>query len=285
MILVTGASGTNGSAVLRTLAARGVKARALVRTPSKAKDLEAAGVPLVQGDLSDRASLDRAMNGATAVFALAPVHPDADHWFDNLFAAAQAAGVRHVVKYSGLGASPAASNEIMRQHGRSDDRLIASGLSYTILRPNSFYQNLLWHAESIKSQGRFFLPMGDARQSCLDVRDIAEVAALALTDPAHAGRVYDLTGPGALAFPDVAATLSNVLGRPVAYVPVPVEAAVQGMLAGEMPAWNAREVGELLKAFQEPQYAAVNDTLPRLLGRPARTFEAFATDHRAAFLS
>src|SRR4051812_20713630 len=119
MIVVTGASGTNGRAVLEVLRGRGVKARALVRNKGKAGELAASGVELVEGDLSVPASLEKAFAGADAVFSLAPGHPDTIQWFGNVFDAAKRAGVKHIVKYSAMNALDT-NGELMRQHAVSD---------------------------------------------------------------------------------------------------------------------------------------------------------------------
>ena len=107
-------------------------------------------------------------------------------WFRNAFDAAKRAGTPHVVKFSGLGAG-VADAALLRQHGETDEMLKASGLPYTILRPNSFFQNLLWSAGTINDHGAFYLPMRDGRQSLVDVRDIAAVAVKVLTEAGARG--------------------------------------------------------------------------------------------------
>ena len=148
-------------------------------------------------------------------------------------------GRPHVVKFSGLGAG-VADTAIQRQHAETDALLQASGLPYTILRPNSFFQNLLLSAGTIKDHGAFYLPMRDGKQSLVDVRDVATVAVKVLTEPGHEGQVYEITGPESLSYAEVAATLSRVLGRPVRYVDVPPEVARDSMLRAGMPPWNER---------------------------------------------
>jgi uncharacterized protein YbjT (DUF2867 family) len=161
--------------------------------------------------------------------------------------------------------------------------LAASGLPYTILQPNSFHQNLLWSAATIKDQGAFYLPVGEARQSLVDVRDIAAVAVAVLTGSGHEGQTYEITGPESLSYHDVAAKLSAALGKPVNYVPVPPEAALDSMLKSGMPEWNARAVTDLYGAFATGAYARTTDTAGRLTGKPPIPFEQFARDFAAAF--
>ncbi len=282
-ILVAGATGTNGRELVRELVHAGVATRALVRDADRAADLAGEYVELAVGDLDDRASLQRAFDGVRKAYVVTAVGPQTERWFDNFYAAAQAAGVEHVVKFSGLGADTASPSEIIRQHARSDAALIASGLAYTILRPNSFYQNMLWQADAIRATGAFYLAVGDARQSQVDVRDLAAATRRILTEPGHDNRIYELTGPESLSYFDVAETLSGVLGRPVTYVPVAVDAVEAAMREAGMPEWEARAVAEIQGAFSSGAYAAPTDDLATLLGQPPRRFADFAKDFAAAF--
>jgi uncharacterized protein YbjT (DUF2867 family) len=236
----------------------------------------------VRGDLDDQASLDAALKGVDRAFLVTAVDQRAGRWCQNFIEAAKRGGRPHVVKFSGMGAG-SGNAEILRQHGETDQMLAVAGLPYTILRPNSFFQNMLWSAGTIRDHGAFYLPLRDARQSLVDVRDIAAVAVEALTGSGHEGQTYDITGPESLSYHDVAATLSRVLGKPVRYVDVPPEAARDSMLKAGMPAWNAAAVTELYEVFATGQSAAITDVVQRLTGRPPITFEEFARDHADAF--
>jgi uncharacterized protein YbjT (DUF2867 family) len=282
MILVVGATGTNGREVAVRLAGAGRKVRALVRNPEKAADLSKAGVDLVRGDLDDPASLATALRGVERAFVVTAVDPRCVGWFRNFFEAAKRAGTRHVVKFSGMGADDAGA-EILRQHGESDTMLATSGVPYTILRPNSYYQNMLWSVGSIRERAEFYLPLRNARQSLVDVHDIASVAVAVLTETGHEGKTYEITGPASLSYADVAATLSKVLGKTVRYVDVPPEAAKQAMLASGMPEWNATAVTELYGAFATGRYARTTDAVERITGKPPISFEQFARENAAVF--
>jgi uncharacterized protein YbjT (DUF2867 family) len=283
MILVVGASGTNGREVVSRLAQAGQRVRAMVRDPGKAGELRAEGVEVVAGDLDDPPSLDKALKGIDRAFFLAAVDRRYVDWFRNFLDAARRSGSPHVVKFSGMGAASDSPAELMRQHGQTDEALAASGLPYTILRPNSFHQNLLWSARSIREPGAFYLPLKDARQSLVDVRDIADVAVAALTGAGHEGQTYEITGPQSLSYADVADILSTVLGKPVQYVDVPPEAALESMLKSGMPEWNARAVAELYGLFASGLFARTTDTVGRITGGPPISFEQFARDHADAF--
>ena len=283
MILVVGATGTNGREVVGRLVAAGQPVRALVREPGKGDDLRARGVDVVAGDLDDPRSLDAALKGVERAFFLAAVDRRYVAWFDNFLAAARRAGAPRVVKFSGLGAATDSPSEILRQHGATDAALAASGLPYTVLRPNSFYQNLLWSAATIREQGAFYLPIGDARQSLVDVRDNAEVAVAVLTGAGHDGRTYEITGPESLSYHDLAAQLSAVAGRPIRYVPVPPAAALESTLRSGMPEWNARAVTELYGEFAAGKAARTTDAVERIIGRPPMPFARFARDYAASW--
>jgi uncharacterized protein YbjT (DUF2867 family) len=283
MILVLGATGTNGREVVLRLAAAGQRVRAMVRNPSKAGDLPGENVELVQGDLDDPSSLDAALAGVDRAFFVASVDRRYVGWFGNFLAAAQRAGAPHVVKFSGMGARAESPSEILRQHGQTDEALTDSGLPFTILRPNSFYQNLLWSAGTIKDHGAFYLPMGSARQSLVDVRDIAAVAVAVLTGTGHERNTYVITGPESLSYHEVADKLSTVLSRPIRYVDVPAAAAHDSMLKAGMPEWNARAVTELYGIFAAGEAAGTTATIQQITRQSPISFDQFARDHAAAF--
>lgn len=283
-ILIAGATGSNGRALITTLSEKAVRLRALVRNTEAAAEVLPGHVEIVAGDLSHPESMRSAFDGVDRAYVVTAVHPQTVTLFDNFYAAAKQAGVKQLVKFSGLGASTASSSEIIRQHGESDDRLRASGIPYTILRPNSFHQNMLWQAAAIAATDTFYLPVGDAAQSTIDVRDIAEITATILTSDAHMNRSYDLTGPQSLTFHDVAQIIGRLRGRPVSYVPISPEVAERSMKEQGLPDWAAHALAEIQALFGTGAYADVLPDTARLLGRSPRNFEAFAQDHLSHFL-
>ncbi|WP_299869708.1 SDR family oxidoreductase [uncultured Hoeflea sp.] len=277
-VLVAGATGTNGRALIEALRQRSdIAIRALVRTDSKS-DL-GAGIETAVGDLADPASLASAFQDIEKAYVVTAVQPDTVALFQNFFDAAQAANVRHVVKFSGLGASHHSPSEIIRQHAASDDALRASGLPFTILRPNSFHQNMLGQADEIARSGRFHLPLADARQSTIDVRDLAEITATILTTEGHAGRTYDLTGPESLNFHDVARIIGDVRGDAVEYIPVTPEQMEAALRKMGLPAWSAHALAEIQALFATGAYSDPLPDAERLLGRAPTPFRQFAQDH------
>jgi uncharacterized protein YbjT (DUF2867 family) len=283
MILVTGATGNNGQELVRQLTASGYEVRALVRNPLEAAQLRGPNLEPVVGDFDKPETLETALRGADRAFLLTPVAERFVQWQKDFVEAARRAAVRHLVKFSGMGASFDANSELLRLHHQTDVILRKSDIPFTILQPNSFYQNALSFVATIREQGKFYWPLKNTPQSIVDIRDISAVAAKVLTTSGHEGKTYVITGPEALTFQQVAEKLSFVLGRKIDYVDVPLDAAADGMRKSGMPEWNVRVVTELLGYFASGQAATVTNTIPSLLCRSAISFEQFANDHRAAF--
>ena len=216
-------------------------------------------------------------------FLLTPVAERFVQWQKDFIQAAQRAKIKHLVKFSAMGAHARSPSELLKLHAETDEALSSSGVPFTILQPNGFYQNMLSLANTIKAQGEFYWPLKNASQSTVDIRDISAVAVQVFVSSGHQGKTYVITGPEALTFQEAAEKLSAVLGRKIQYVDVPISAAADGMRKSGMPDWNVHAVSELLAYFATGAVATVTDTIPRLLGRPATSFEQFVKDHRAAF--
>ncbi|MFJ2829929.1 NAD(P)H-binding protein [Streptomyces sp. NPDC087263] len=278
MILVTGATGTIGSELLRQLAARGEKARALTRDPARAQ--VPAGIEVVRGDYHEPASVEAAMSGVSAFFSvgvLGPGDADADAY---LVAAARAAGVRRVVKLSSIGTGdPALGN----WHVGGEQAVQASELEWTVLRPSSFASNTLRWAEAIHSGSPVPNMTGTGAQGVIDPRDVSEVAAETLLAPGHSGRTYTLTGPELLTTSDQAATLAEVLGRPVTTVDVPPDVLRAQFLEAGMPETRAEGVLAGTVYVRKGGNAVLTEDVRRVLGREPRTYDRWARDHREAF--
>ncbi len=283
MILVTGSTGKVGQHLLTALQAKGMPFKALARSEASAKLLAEKGVAVVRGDLSDPASLKAAFQGAEKLFLLSSTSHFADLELAAL-EAAKVAGVKHVVKLSAWGVSRDSANPLLREHARVEAALEASGLAWTILRPNFFMQNwVAFFAHGIKAGQPVYTNTGEGRLAWIDARDIADVAATVLTEPGHEGLVYELTGPAALSYADVAATLSVLLKREVRHVPVPDTAAFQAIRGMGMDAWYALGMVALNQGVRHGDAARVLGTAELLTGRPARTLDAFLQEHLAAF--
>ncbi len=283
MILVTGATGTTGSAVVRALAAAGVPVRAFVRDAGKAATLRLPGVEIAVGDLDHPETLVPALDGVDHLFLLTPVDPRQVEQQGHAVDAAQRAGVRHVVKLSVLGAGLDASLSLARWHGQTEKQIEQSGMAWTHLRPHYFMQNTLGFAASIAARGAIHAPMRDGRIGLVDTRDIAAVAACVLTRSGHEGKAYDITGPEALSFHDIAARIGEATGRAVTYVDVSPSDAEKFLLAGGMPAWLADTLVGLYGIFAAGHASATTRVIEDVTGRPARTFAQFAAEHARVF--
>jgi uncharacterized protein YbjT (DUF2867 family) len=281
MILVTGATGNNGSEIVKQLSAAGAPVRALVRNPAKAAAIKGPNVEIFEGDLGKPATLDAAMAGVERVLLCSGFSSDEVDMQGNMVKAARRAGSPHMVKFSVIGADPTSPYRILSDHGQIEKQIEASGLPFTHLRPNSFMQNLLMFAGSIK-QGSFALPAGEARMSTVDIRDIAAVAVQVLTGSGHEGKTYDITGPEALSYGDMARKLTAVLGRPIQYINLTPADFKSGMLQWGVPEWMADGMNELYASYTGYQ-AAVTDVVARIGKKPPTTFDQFARDFASVF--
>ncbi|MET9073130.1 NAD(P)H-binding protein [Streptomyces sp. NPDC004232] len=281
MILVTGATGTTGSEVVRQLTARGEKVRALTRDPGRAQ--LPAGVETVRGDYADPGSLAAAMAGVRAAYLVCPPGPGARP-DTALVAAARAAGVRRLVKLSAIGTDDSAAGPSAAWHGEGERAVRESGAEWTVLRPSSFASNTLAWAQAVRRGEPVPNMTADGASGVIDPRDIAEVAVRALLEDAHDGRTYTLTGPAAISVPDQAAALTAVLGRPVATRDLTPDETAE-FLRTTWGIDETRMAGVLtgVAYMRDGRNALVTDDVPEVLGRPARTFREWAEDHRAAF--
>lgn len=286
MILVTGATGTTGREVLKELRAAGVSGvRALVRDPARAAFIRESGFETVGGDFDRPETLDAALEGVERALLLTPPSPQTLEQQRAFIEAARRAGVRRVVKLSAIGADAAAPEGFGKWHGQSEEVLKSSGVAWTMLRPNFFMQNLLGQAGQIAATGGIYQPLGDARASFVDVRDIAAVAARTLTEDGHEGQTYTLTGPEALSYADVAAKVSEAAGREIAYVPITPAQFREGALAAGLPEWLVSALEQLNETFVSGRAAEVTDDVRRAARREPTTFDRFARDHAGDFKS
>jgi uncharacterized protein YbjT (DUF2867 family) len=282
MILVTGASGNAGGTLLREVLKSGKAVKAMYRSPEDAANSPESVQPVI-ADFADKASLVHALKGVDAVYLVCSPVRELVQLEGNMVDACREAGVRHIVLNSAVGAEDYPKS-FPSWHRRVEDKLKASGLEYTILRPNSFMQNVLMYlAPSIRAQGAFYAAMGDARISFIDVRDIATVAAQALTSSKHAGKTYELNGPEALTYGELAEKISRACGRSVRYIDIPVEQQRQAMLDQGMPEWQVTALLDLQAYYTGGQGGAVDDVLANLLVRDPITMDQFVVEFRESF--
>jgi uncharacterized protein YbjT (DUF2867 family) len=283
MILVTGATGKVGRHVVAALKGRGTAVRITSRDPKKAAGKLGAGVEIIEADYARPDSLAPALAGVERLFLLCGANQRKAELEIGVVDAAKAAGVRHVVKLSVLDADERSSATVLRDHRRVERHIEGLGFEWTHLRPTLFMQHLLNHAGAIKAEGVIHAPLEDARVSVVDTRDIGEVAVRALTEAGHAGRAYDLTGPTAPSYGEIAAVFARVLGRPVRYESISAEEAHRHMRAAGSPEWHATVLGEIYALYRAGEGARVSDDVERVTGRKPRRIEDFIRDHAAHF--
>lgn len=281
MILVTGATGNIGTEIVRLLLAESHRVRVLVRDPAKVAMLGDV-VDVVRGDLMRPETLPAAFAGVERAFVMIPSIEDIAATAPRIFAAAQAAGVQHVVFLSSGTIQMQPPMTVGRWHLAGEAALQATKLAWTMLRPGNFASNSIRWAGQIRAQGAVFAPHGDHESAVIDPRDIAAVAAKALTTPGHAGKTYLLTGPALLSTAQQVAILAQALAKPIRLVAVPEAGARAGMLKSGMGAVLADAILELMRpdGFMEP---ALTTTVQDVTGRPARTFADWARENLAAF--
>jgi uncharacterized protein YbjT (DUF2867 family) len=285
-ILVTGATGRVGGALVPLLRRAGVSVAALVREPKRAAAIKAQGVELRQADLADPATLPKVLAGIDKAFLATAETPDMAILEKNFIAAAAAAGVRHIVKLSATSAGLTPPRSFGAFHRESETALEQSGVPFTVLRANFFMQSVLLFANEIREKGRLTAPMKTARVSMVDVRDVASVAACCLVDDRQKGKAYILTGPRPVDFYEVARLIGQARGRNVEFKHQPAFIARMTMhRATGLPRWYTDLLIELLVALNKGAQTPMTDSVFRLTGRQPRGFEAFIQENAAAFRS
>jgi uncharacterized protein YbjT (DUF2867 family) len=280
-LLFLGAPGLIGNHVIPAFAETGVPVLAGSR-----RGLSVGSARGVAVDMRDRESLARAMRGIATVALVIPDVVDMEAIGLNVVSAAQAAGVNRLLWFSSFGAKPKNQARFSRRHPVIDEAVRASGIPYAILRPNFFMQDFAaFYADTIRTTGTIFLPLGDARVSHLDLRDLAEAAVAVLKDDRQLNRTFDLSGPEALHTSEVAQQIGSVTGRPIRYQSI-TAAAMEARLRGAgMDPWFAAGLAELYAWVRDSGLASeVTDTKEQLLGRKPTSFRQFAVDYRSAFL-
>ena len=282
MILITGASGNAGGAVLREVLKIGNGVRAMVRSKEESAKVPQGAIAVI-ADFADKPSLHRALEGVDTVYLVCSPVRELVELESNMIDACREAGVKHVVLNSALGAGDFAKS-FPSWHRKVEDKLKGSGMAYTILRPNGFMQNLIaYFAPSIRAQGVFYQSTGDAKISHLDLRDIAAAAARILRSPSqHAGKIYELNGPEPLSYAEVAEKISNATGRKVQYVDIPPDAQRKALSDIGMPDFMITALLELQEYYASGKAGKVDGTLESLLHRAPTRVDDFlkeSADH------
>ena len=287
MILVTGAAGLNGSAIVREFSRNGVPIRALVRDRSKANALaELPHVDLVQGDMARADTLALALKGISRALIISSSNSQMVETQCRFIDACKAAGVAHVVKFSGKESGigfDAKNFRFTRMHEEIEQYLEGSGLAWTHLRPSQFMQVYLRESPTIARKGLLLLPLEDVRLSPVDIEDVAKIAFVLLTKGGHEGRAFDITGPQALSMSEIAAAIGEAIGKPVRYQNVSPEDRRRAMLAAGLPPFMVDALDEQAAERRRHPQSRVELGTHELFGVKPTTFAEFAKRHAAAF--
>ncbi len=280
LILVTGAAGVTGRAAVRALAARGVTVRALVRRPEQVAQLRTDGAAEVfVGDLRDRAALRRAAHGAGGAYYICPqLYPDEEEIGEGLIRTLREAGAWRLVYHSVL--HPQADglpHHLMKLH--TERRVVDSGLAYTILQPAPYMQNVLAQRYDVATHGVYRVPYSVlARFSWIDLRDLADVAALVLAEPGHDAATYELAGPEPLSSAQVAERWGAALGRPVRAETLRREAWAQDLSRSGLGGYALDARAAMMTYYDRHGLVGNPNALTWLLRRPPRTLTEFLRD-------
>lgn len=285
-ILVTGATGTVGSEIVKQLSSTSGKVRAAVHSVRKAEYIKHSGVELVEIDYKKPETITAALRGIEKLFLLSPFVPEMVEISSMVISEAKKAGINHIVKLSAMGAEdPNAIVTVARLHRQVELDIERSGMSYTFLRPNFFMQNFVTSlSNTIKNQDAFYMPTEDGKASYVDVRDIASVAVRTITeDSKHHGKAYTITGQETLSHYQTAEILSNVVGKKVTYVNISESEAQKGLEATGMSKWLVDSMMELNKFMREGHASKITDTVEKVTGNKPISFKEFVQDNIVYF--
>ncbi|GAA4160801.1 SDR family oxidoreductase [Chryseobacterium ginsenosidimutans] len=283
-LLITGATGSVGTQLVKKLVNMNVSFRALVRNNDQG-DLM-ANLPqaeIVVGDLSDSDSLVQALHGIEKAFLLTNSSEYSEELQLNFVNAAHKAGVKHIVKLSQLAADQASPVRFLRYHAIVEDRIKELGMNYTFLRPNLFMQGLIAFGHSIKYEGKFYGSLGNATVSAVDIRDIAGVAARILTENGHENKIYNITGKESITHFQMAETLSRVLDTEITYVDLNSEQMEGALTVAGFPEWQIGGLIEDYAHYARDEASEIFNTVHDVTGKPAIDFEQFVYDHLKFF--
>lgn len=285
--LISGATGTIGRRLVRTLTTQGHRPTVLLRDPARAAALgpDRARVTPVIGDYADRTGLEAALRGVDRVFLVSPNSPDQVDHECALVDAAVRTGVSRIVKISAHGADPDSPVAFWRWHAAIEDHLRRSGVPSVALRPMFSMANILGHAEGVRRQNVVFAPAVDTPLAMVDPHDVADVAASLLTAHTMPSGVdhLDLSGPEGVTFARLAEVISELTGRTVTYRAGTDQEAVSYMDQNGTPPFVTQQILAIFAALRAGAQARPVDTVADILGRQPRTLTAFLRDHSDAF--
>ena len=284
-VLVTGASGTVGSEVVKQLLRNGhaVHIKAAVHSIENIKKVKGDDkAESVQIDYNKPETLAAALKGVDKLFLVTPETLNAPELVSNLVTEAKKAGIRYIVRLSVMGESSIAS---VRLHLEGEKIIKESGIPFTILRPNTFMQFFVnFYGPTIKNNNAFYGSVEDANVSFIDIRDIAAIVVKTLTDnDKHNGKVYTITGPEALSHYQVAEILSNATTKKINYVDIPEKEFQRRKKEIGLNDWWLNLMIEAFYSFRKGYHSQVTSTVEEITGNKPIPFSQFAKDYTQAF--
>jgi uncharacterized protein YbjT (DUF2867 family) len=286
-ILVTGATGTVGSEVVRQLSTKGETVKAAARSANDTTFSHLNGVQTVQLDLNSTGKFASAFQGVDKLFLLTPLQSNIVDLTSNLVNEAKNAKIKHIVKQSVMGADAEPGITASRLHRQAEKIIEESEIPFTFLRPNDFMQNFVnFYSPTIKNKNAIYLPAEDAKVSFVDVRDIAAVAVKTLTEDGnnrHNGKAYTITGPEALSYYQVAEILSNATGKKINYVNVSEEATRLGLKDMGWDDWLISTTLQFFDLYRKGYASQVTSAVEEVTGKKPISFSHFTKDYAQVF--
>lgn len=282
-ILIIGGTGKIGSELVSLLMNDGIHFRLLVRQNSTAQLPRYDNYEVVHGDLAESEKLKIALQDIQQIFLLSRDQPRLGELERNLIKLAKESGVKKIVKSSAFAAGLQPPVGYGISHAESEQKLIACGLKWVILRPYMFMQNLLELSDLIMSRNLMPLPLAKAKIGLIDARDIALVAKTVLTEDGYDNKFYELTGPDALSMTDCAEILSGILGRSIRYRSPPYWIAGLMMRIQGVSAWDVAMRRQLFKMIRDGGETKITRDVEHITGQKPRSFEKFLRENQNVF--
>jgi uncharacterized protein YbjT (DUF2867 family) len=296
-ILVTGATGTVGSEVVKHLAvlssSTDYNIKAAIHSKNKSGQLrqfENKGVEIIDLDFAKQETVEQSLNNVDKIFLQTLPVPNVAEISSNLMEEAKKNDVKYVVKLSAMGAGSEPKSTILRLHGEEEKVIRDSGIPYTFLRPPAFMQNFVTQfGHTIRTQNAFYVPARDAKMSFIDARDISTAATAILTNnnhettQHHKNKTYDITGQDALSYEQVAEILSSEIGRKISYVDISEDDTRKGMKQIGVDNWSIDIMIELFRIIRAGYGSETTNGVEHITGRKPISFTQFASDYAKVF--
>lgn len=283
-ILVIGATGTIGRALVDHLEENGEKFTVLSRSHEKAEQFIERGIRTAIGALGDWDSVTPLLKKAETVFLLTSPSPQQVEQQNGLIDLAKQCGVNKIVKISAVGAQKGSTIGLLDWHGQTEEHLINSGLNYVILKPHSFMQNMLMNIPTIQKDGVFYQSTGECKVPFIDIRDIAAASYACLTTDEFDNNSYELTGKEAISQQDIASALTESTGKEIKCIDIPLEAHLDGMKQAGLPEWLASDLIGFNRKYIEGEMIEVSDSVEKLTGEQPKTIQDFASSYAHYFI-